>query len=344
MDTTEQTARIVAGNAVVRPALDAIITAGIMPGAVYAILDGDDTYIQVLGQAATAPVPLPLDAGMFYDLASLTKVVGTTPLFLRAVQDGLLGVDQPIKDVLPEFTAPHVTFRMALTHTSGLDGYIPHRDELPPDELRHALLTQLHETAGTGHVVQYRDVNLLLVGWALAKVYGDPIQRLITARVLPAFGMRTNATFSPDVQRTVPTTYDTEGGLRRGVVHDPKSAILGVDSGAAGLFANIDGMVQFAHVTFGRVQQIFLHENWAEKLQRDFAGGRSLGFDLREGPVSHRQWLYHTGYTGTFMLLDPTAHRGLIVLANRVHPVVHPEFLDARDRLIPRFLSATESA
>lgn len=211
---------------------------------------------------------------------------------------------------MPEFSAPHVTFRMALTHTSGLAGYIPHRDELPADQLRHALLTQLHETDGTGKVVQYRDVNLLLVGWALAKVYGDPIQRLITARVLPAFGMRTNATFTPDPAQTVPTTYGPEHGLRRGIVHDPKSAILGADSGAAGLFANIDGLVQYAHVTFGRVQQIFLHENWAENLQQSYAGGRSLGFDLREGPVTHRQWLYHTGYTGTFILLDPKGHRG----------------------------------
>lgn len=103
MDATEQTQRIAAGDALVRMALTDMIKRGITPGATYALLDGDAVYTQTLGQAATVPEPLPLKPGMFYDLASLTKVVGTTPLFLRAVQDGLLGIDQPFRKCCRSF-------------------------------------------------------------------------------------------------------------------------------------------------------------------------------------------------------------------------------------------------
>nr|WP_225354206.1 beta-lactamase family protein [Lacticaseibacillus saniviri] len=49
-------------------------------------------------------------------------------------------------------------------------------------------------------------------------------------------------------------------------------------------------------------------------------------------------WLYHTGYTGTFMLLSPQLQEALIVLTNRVHPTVNPDFLPWRDALIAKFI------
>ncbi len=325
-----------------RVAVDArlhhFVSSGVTPGVSYALLAGGDVYTSVFGNEAIRPETVPLQAHRFYDLASLTKVLGTTPLFLQAVAEGRLALNQPLRTILPDFSGGDVTFQELLTHTSGLAGYIPHRDELPPDQLEQALITQLHEGPERGVHAVYRDFNLLLTGWALERVYGGvPIQQLITTHVLNPLHLE--ATFTPTPTLCVPTTYSKQAGLLRGHVHDPKSAILGTHSGAAGLFATLDGVVKFVQSTFDAKSAV-MPTAWAQTLQRDYTAGerRSIGFNLRYPATSRRPWLYHTGYTGTFVLFDPTAQLGLVVLTNRVHPVVHEDFLKQRDELIHHLL------
>ncbi|GAM92200.1 peptidase [Listeria monocytogenes] len=61
---------------------------------------------------------------------------------------------------------------------------------------------------------------------------------------------------------------------------------------------------------------------------------RGLGWDLRGDSV-----LYHTGFTGTFMVLDLKHQASLIVLSNRVHPSrANPNFVDKRDSIVDTFL------
>ncbi len=85
-----------------------------------------------------------LKPGMLYDVASLTKVVGTVPVIAQLIQKGTLSLDDPIKQYLPEFNDDRPTIRNLLTHTSGIAGYIPHRNELTAPELKKAFLTKMH--------------------------------------------------------------------------------------------------------------------------------------------------------------------------------------------------------
>ncbi|MCX2455524.1 serine hydrolase domain-containing protein [Lacticaseibacillus nasuensis] len=316
--------------------LNGLVNDRLTPGVSAAVDDGARVTMAVFGEATWQPTVTPLRSGALYDLASLTKVLGTTNVFLQALAAGRVGLDQPLREWLPAFTQP-TTFRQALTHTSGLEGYIPHRDDLPPAALRQALLTQLHVDAGECDCrVVYRDVNLLLVGWALEAVYHESIQALITARVLRPLGL-TQATFTPAPARCVPTTY-ASGQLLQGRVHDPKSAILGAHSGAAGLFASLQDLIRFSHILMGVLTTpAWLKPAW---LLADFTRaklGRSLGWDLRRD-AAHRLWLYHTGYTGGFWLVQPTTRQALIVLTNRVHPKPQPEFLPRRDAIVAAWL------
>ncbi|WP_125702765.1 serine hydrolase domain-containing protein [Lacticaseibacillus daqingensis] len=315
-----------------------LITQGLAPGVSAAYLHDGVSEMLVLGDAQTVPERQPLHAGALYDVASLTKVLGTTTVFLQAWAAGRLTPDTPLRTFLPQF--PHATtFRQALTHTSGLEGYIPHRDDLPAAELKQALLTQLTVTAECDRQVVYRDVNLLLVGWALEKIDLAPIQLLIRQRVLSPLGL-TSATFNPVARRCVPTTYDAATQtLRQGLVHDPKSAILGCHSGAAGLFASLGDLMRFSTFAFGQQTNDAWPATFDQLLQDQTVNGlgRSLGWDLRRDGQD-RLWLYHTGYTGTFWLIQPTIKQALIVLTNRVHPVVNPAFLPWRDEFIAEFL------
>lgn len=319
--------------------LRTIVDQKMAPGVSAAWLHDGVAALTVYGEATWQPTKTPLHSGMLYDLASLTKVIGTTTVFLQALDDGRVGVDDAISGYLPEFHQP-TTFRQALTHTSGLEGYIPHRDELPPKALRQALITQLKVTGECDHEVVYRDVNLLLVGWALENIYGRPIQALIQQRVLSPLGLQT-ATFAPDPSRCVPTTYSAAAGLRRGVVHDPKAAILREHSGAAGLFAGLDDLICFSEFAFARRHADAWPQSFATILRDETTNqlGRSLGWDLRRD-AGGRLWLYHTGYTGTFWLIQPQLQESLIVLTNRVHPKPNMAFLAKRDELITNFMAA----
>ena len=63
-----------------------------------------------------------------FDLASLTKVIATTTLTMRAVDDGLLALDEPVARHIPEWRGNDreaVTIRDLLSHASGLPAYLP---------------------------------------------------------------------------------------------------------------------------------------------------------------------------------------------------------------------------
>src|SRR5258708_38504242 len=65
-----------------------------------------------------------------FDLASLTKVVATTPALMILVERGQVDLDAPVTRYVPEFQTPAITVRQLLTHTSGL------RADIPTPELR----------------------------------------------------------------------------------------------------------------------------------------------------------------------------------------------------------------
>src|SRR5580700_23497 len=105
--------------------LTAAVSTGGVPGAVAAVGQGPHTMrCQVAGLADMTPGSARLmHAGTCFDLASLTKVVATTPVILALAARGALGLDEPAASYLPRFTAGRlVTVRHLLTHTSGLPG------------------------------------------------------------------------------------------------------------------------------------------------------------------------------------------------------------------------------
>lgn len=75
-----------------------------------------------------------------YDLVSLTKVLGTTTVLLNLIEQQKLTYYTPVKTILPEFSFEQVTLCHLMTHTSGIQGLIPHRDQLTAGQLMQAIL------------------------------------------------------------------------------------------------------------------------------------------------------------------------------------------------------------
>lgn len=206
-----------------------------------------------------------------------------------------------------------------------------------------AALYTLKPAAWLGKKVVYADIGLILLGQIIEAFYHRPVQAVITTEVLRPLGMKAS-NFTPEKKRCVPTELTATRGLIQGEVHDPKAFILGEHCGSAGLFSNLTDLIKFAKWMLApqTIPGVLAPETVA-MLYADHTPthdlGRSLGWDLRYDR-SNTPCLYHTGFTGTFMLLDQKGKNALIVLSNRVHPSADNEaFLEWRDKIITTYLA-----
>lgn len=331
-----------------KAAIQALIQNQVIPGAQVAFMQADHVTTYCWGAAQTYPKRQPLYPNQLYDLASLTKVIGTTTLILQLVEQGRLQLTDPVQRYLPAVQDARIQIWHLLTHTANFTGYIPHRNELPADQLKTALLG-LTFGDQVGKVVKYSDIGLIYCGWIIESFYHQPIQTVIQKRVLQPLGMA-QSTFQPDSALCVPTAYEPQGrGLLQGVVHDPKAFILKEHCGSAGLFAPLSDLIQFGHFMLGdlKTAQPLLQRSTIEQLPQDATqcqGERGIGWDLIAAQTPDQHWLlYHTGYVGHVMLFDLQQHTGFIFLSNRIHPTAPNEaFIPLRDQLVATYL--TENA
>ena len=153
----------------------------------------------------------------------------------------------------------------------------------------------------------------------------------------------TNSGFPPlpAASKVAATQRQEDGTVLKGITHDPKARVLGKHAGNAGLFSTIDDLTQFVQMMLkkGRTAtQSFLSADILERLYLDHTpsetGHRSIGWDLKGTPVH----LYHTGYTGTFLLIGSDG-KAFIFLSNRVHPEDHRDsYLKHRDQIVQSYL------
>ena len=239
-------------------------------------------------------------AGLVYDLASVSKVVGVGTLAAFLYEQGKLELDLPLQDYYPAFHREDVTLRQLLTHTSGLDPFIPNRNQLTAPELKEALN---HLTALEDRTFCYTDVNFLLLGFMLEEIYGQSLDQIFQSQIFQPWGLA-ETSFGP-VLGAVPTVR----GVQDGLVHDPKARVLGVHAGSAGLFSTIKDLEIFL--------EHYLQDDFGANLTQNFSKEpgkrRSLAWNL-EG-----SWLDHTGYTGTFIMYNRKEQKAAIFLSNRTY-------------------------
>lgn len=236
---------------------------------------------------------------LVYDLASVSKVVGVGTLVLQALKEGLLELEDFIQGLLPQFRHPHLRVVDLLTHTSGLDPYIPNRDALNQEELTQAML-QLDLRTESSYL--YSDVNYILLGFYLEALFGKSLEELVSARVCAPLKLL-NTTYGPR-----PGAVPTVQGNHTGQVHDPKAQVLGPHTGSAGIFSTIPDLKKYLE------NQLLEPSVYLDQIHgSDSANPRSLAW-RREG-----DWLDHTGYTGTFLLFNRKSQEAAIFLSNRTY-------------------------
>ena len=188
-----------------------------------------------------------------------------------------------------------------------------------------------------GKVVKYTDAGTILLGFMLEEIFQKPVTTIFKEEILEPLEML-NSQFPPlDTHYSIASTEDTLCGQ----THDPKARVLAEHAGNAGLFTNLADLLKFTqmYLNEGRLPdgRTFLQRETIAQLYQDQTpnkeGRRSLGWDLRYG------FLFHTGYTGTFLCIDPKLQQAFIFLSNRVHPHdFRQEYLAKRDELIAIYL------
>ncbi|MGY3723925.1 CubicO group peptidase, beta-lactamase class C family [Granulicatella balaenopterae] len=329
--------------------LEEYIEEEVFPGYSVAFLKGE-TVEKVIAGKMTPNSGVTLHDGMYYDLASVTKAVVTGTLLLQMIELGELDLDTALVEYFPEAKEKEVTLRHLVTHTSGLAGFIPNRDQLNADELVQALL-QLPKTDTFYQTMKYTDTGLVLAGKVIEKVTGQQLADVFQERVLDILGI-TEMEYGPIFKhQSVPTEYlESESMYLSGRVHDPKASVLKRSCGSAGLFATIDGMIQYMemllHKGLGMNGARLLKEESVEKLVSDWTpsrcAGRSLVWDLQV--VDGEAWLRHTGFTGTAVVWNLAHQEGFILLTNRIAQMTDtPLYNRYRDCLLYTYIKESQA-
>lgn len=239
----------------------------------------------------------PVFSGLTYDLASVSKVVGVATICIFLLNSGAIQLDDSLVKHYPAFHDSSVTLRQLLTHTTGINPFIPNRDQLSEAELKEAIN---HITVTDKKEFLYTDLNFLLLGFMLEEIYGCSLDAVFKKDIFGPWNM-TETSFGP-VQGAVPTVR----GISDGVVHDPKAKVFGHHAGSAGLFSTLKDLEIFCHH--------YLEDDFADNLWQNISHGnkeRSVGWNL-DG-----DWIDHTGYTGPFVMINRQHQTAAIFLTNR---------------------------
>jgi serine-type D-Ala-D-Ala carboxypeptidase len=268
-----------------------------------------------------------------YDLASLTKVVGTTTALMILYDEGKIHLDDPVSRFIPAFSGGGkelVTIRMLLEHRSGLPADRDlWRTARTPDEARATVIaTPL--VCEPDHCYEYSDLGADMLGFVIEVASGQRLDEFLRERVFTPLGM-TNTFFRPADSlraRIAPTEVAPPRGYPlQGEVHDENAYALGGVAGHAGLFSTAADLAVFAQMMLDGGQYggtRLIADSTVALFTKRAAGTRALGWDTCGGSGSCGKYLNedaygHTGYTGTSLWIDPDRDMFVVLLTNRVH-------------------------
>jgi CubicO group peptidase (beta-lactamase class C family) len=308
------------------------IAGGYPAGATLLVVDGAGELLRSHGGwSCIVDERIETSRDTIYDLASLTKVVTTVTLSLSLAERGAWALDDPVALRLPGFPNGETTLRQLLTHTAGLPA---HRElyRLVGGEpaIREAVYAEAAD-AVPGSVL-YSDLGYMLLGWAIADHLGAPIDRAFAETIAAPLGLEHTRFRPPKRERGLIAATELDGdqrldpGLVWGDVHDGNAWALGGVAGHAGLFAPAADLGRFASALLDPERHPVLSAGSIAEMTSYQAGGppdtRALGWQLdASGWGSWPESTYwHTGFTGTSLLVAPELGCAVVLLMGGVHP------------------------
>jgi len=191
----------------------------------------------------------------------------------------------------------------------------------------------------------YSDLTFIIAPEIIEKLTGEKWYDFVTENIyhrIGAFDIGFNPYRRYSLERIVPTEYDSlfRRQLLHGTVHDEGAAMLGGISGHAGLFATANDLMKLIELyrrkgEYGGEQIIdrSVLERYTKVQFPENNNRRGLGFDkpyLNNKELSQDksypthsatpESFGHSGYTGTFVWVDPVYEISYVFFSNRVYP------------------------
>ena len=345
-------AQTFSGSKALDDAVNLAVQQGQLPGAVLIVgHNGQIVHRKAYGRRALVPVAEPMTTDTLFDIASLTKVVATTPALMKLFEQGKFRLNDKITDYIPEFQGGHsdVTIRNLFTHFSGLAPDVPLDRPWTGYDTGVRLAATTRPQGPPGGRFVYSDINFILLGELVHRLSGQTLADYAREKIFLPLGMK-ETMFQPPaslVPRIAPTERLNGGAPLRGVVHDPTARNMGGVAGHAGVFATGDDLARFAQMMLngGDLGGVSLFspltvEKFTEpQSPPDQPILRGLGWDIDSPYSGNRGELFpigsygHTGFTGTSMWIDASTDTYVILLANSVHPTARPSLTPLRSKV-----------
>lgn len=250
------------------------------------------------GRFVADTIPMTEDA--VFDLASVSKCVGTTLSFMRLVEDGRVRIDDHVSRYIDDFkpweSKPErrgeevervaITVRHLLNHTSGLAPgiYVPSflkRYEMWGDpvelNLRDSLVAYLAKDAARntrpGENMRYSCLNFIALQAVVERASGERLDHYARRNVFEPLQLK-NTWYNPIDESEKPFAADApivptsieSGRVLMGEVHDPTARVVnrGV-SGNAGLFSTAEDLAVVASMLMnGGVVSVERDDVWGK--------------------------------------------------------------------------------
>jgi len=263
-----------------------------------------------------------------FDVASLTKVISTTTLCAKLVQDGKLDLKAPISEVLKDqawLGGEACMLGALLRHQAGLAAWHDFR-HVPADQKSRVLQGLYMIKDPIGQKTRYSDVGFLILGEVLQAItqrsYLDlymSLPKVISKNILPWHLIPQSS-----LDKTIATGNSLHRQSIQGKVFDDNCFYLGGLQPHAGLFATLDSVMSFLDLWLddtsflgADTKRLFFEGASAKDGSR-----RALGWDLPSkdssaGLAVPPGVVGHLGYTGTSIWMDVSRSIGVVLLTNR---------------------------
>lgn len=272
-----------------------------------------------------------------FDVASLTKIATATQILLR-IDSGELSLNDEIGALLPDIAKDAylcarlagVTVLRLLTHTSSIVDWYPFYSRRG-EGFYQALRFALEHTKPTEGVV-YSDLNFMLLGKALERLSGLPLDECLQAHLVKPLGLGRMGYRPMDTQDVIPSGYGnpteeamcrergiTFAGFRpvnepvRAGTHDGNAHYYFDDAaGHAGVFASPEAYERLCRFYMNTDRPIF-----AQALrEQPCSPTRGLGFQMG---AMYPYGCGHTGFTGTSIWFSKDKDIGVVAFTNRLY-------------------------
>ena len=311
----------------VKPLIQPLIDAGLIPGAVVGIYQNGESSVYAFGHLSKDKPTAPNSKTM-YEIGSISKVF-TGILLADAVERGIVKVDDPLSKHLPDgIKGPKRDGKEILlwhlsTHTSGLPRL--------PDNIG-AEIANPYKAYGTrelwdymdratvltdpGKTYAYSNLGAGLLGTLLAKASNSTYEKLLKERIATPLGMKhTTLTLSRQQKRALAPP------------HNGDRVVSGWDfdslAGCGGVRSNMDDMLKLVEATLSQgsdaVERAITSSTKKRFTLPNAPAGVGLGWHIAQDGST----LWHNGQTGGYssaMFVSKVLNAGVVVLTNGSDP------------------------